>query len=78
MCTFVMLLLISCAYQNTISRESQHDICCQQCTTAFAHSPVGVGAEGVTCGNFMTGQGYELSKDCGDYFSQHPTLVAEC
>lgn len=68
-------LWISC---NTAQQKSA-DLnirCCQECREAFNQSPVGVGAAGVNCGEFSSGQ--PISQLCLDYFKDNPMTVAEC
>ncbi len=51
-------------------------LCCGECRTAFSQSPVGVGPEGASCGQFPTAR--PLSDLCGRFFAGHPQSVAAC
>jgi predicted small secreted protein len=50
--------------------------CCKECLEALNQSPVGIGKQGVLCGEFTTAK--PISKECLEYFKKNPTTVGDC
>ncbi|MGP8320905.1 MAG: hypothetical protein ACT6FE_01060 [Methanosarcinaceae archaeon] len=50
--------------------------CCEECKIAFSKSPIGVGPEMATCGNFGSGQ--PVSTNCNLFFKNNPMSVSAC
>jgi hypothetical protein len=77
----IMILILTvmiCKGQkkNSLTMKETARLCCNECSTAFGRSPVGIGPEGAICGRFSTAS--PISKKCHQYFLENTQTVTGC